>query len=240
MISIVIPVLNEQKALPATLEALIGQAGLFEVIIVDSGSEDGTLDVAEKYKAHFQQFHIIQAPRGRSSQMNAGAALASGDWLLFLHADSCLQPGSLEEIENTSAIESTKTIESTNKKGPIQAGAFTHQFSGKHWGLKLISSLHNWRFKKTKVIYGDQAMFVHRNLFMALDGFPEGQMEDIRFSELLITKTTPILLSQPVVTDSRKFEQLGVWKALWYVILILLRYEKGRPVNCSNFFINYR
>ncbi|MGS2722378.1 TIGR04283 family arsenosugar biosynthesis glycosyltransferase [Porticoccus sp. GXU_MW_L64] len=224
MISVIIPTLNEQQALPATLDSLQGQAALREVIICDGGSSDRTLDIARSYTNHLPELQCLNAPKGRASQMNAAASKAGGEWLLFLHADTVLPRGALQAIASCSA----------------DAGVFLHRFSGSHWGLRLISALHNSRFRRTGIMYGDQGIFVRAELFLQLGGYPQELMEDIRFSEKLLEHTRPVQLEQTLITDSRKFEQLGVWRALWWVFVILWRDSgDGRPAK-PGFFAEYR
>jgi glycosyltransferase involved in cell wall biosynthesis len=100
------------------------------------------------------------APKGRASQMNVGATFATEEWLLFLHADKILPDGALMRLNG---MEADRTI---------QAGGFMHRFSGNDWRLKLISFLDNFRCRHSRIIYGDQALFVRRSLFQRLDGFP--------------------------------------------------------------------
>jgi GT2 family glycosyltransferase len=143
--------------------------------------------------------------------MNAGARVAHGEWLLFLHADTLLFDGSLQRLN---ALEADKRV---------QAGGFRHRFSGDDWRLQLISWIDNVRARVTRIIYGDQAMFVRRALFEQLGGFPEQPyLEDIVFCQKLKRATRPALLDQYVITDARKFVQMGVWRSLWRCLMILL------------------
>ncbi|MDM3871109.1 TIGR04283 family arsenosugar biosynthesis glycosyltransferase [Porticoccus sp. W117] len=222
MISVIVPTLNEERALPATLEALLSQQGSTEVIICDGGSTDNTVAIAHRYMDRLP-LDVMAAPKGRASQMNAAARKARGEWLLFLHADTILPVDALTAIKNCSD----------------DAGVFHHRFSGSHWGLKLISLLHNSRFRKTGIMYGDQGIFVRRKLFQRLGGYPDELMEDIRFSEKLLEHTQPVQLAQTLVTDSRKFEQIGVWRAFWWVLVILWRDRVGRIARLE-FFAEYR
>lgn len=225
MISVIIPTLNEEKALPLTLRHVLVQAGDYEVIVVDGGSIDRTCEIAK----HEPQIRLFQAPKGRASQMNMGAKQAQGEWLLFLHADTRLPQGSLHRLN---------TMEPDLS---VQAGGFLHQFSGSDWRLRLLSTLNNVRCRWTKVIYGDQAMFVRRALFEQLGGFPDQSiLEDVLFSRTLIRVVTPLLLTPPVVTDSRKFVQMGIWRSVGRASLILLAVELHLPIVARSFFRDIR
>lgn len=234
MISVIIPVYNEEKALPDTLRALFRQPGDFEVIVADGGSTDRTRTIAQEFalSTHHSALRLLRfltAPKGRASQMNAGAKAATGEWLLFLHADTVLPAGSLQRLNAMEADTS------------IQAGGFLHRFSGDDWRLKLISFLNNFRCTRSRIIYGDQALFIRRKLFERLGGFPNVPiLEDVTFCERLLTVTEPRLLAPPVVTDSRKFVQMGIWRSFARVLAIILHVEWGLPILPRAFFRNIR
>jgi hypothetical protein len=123
----------------------------------------------------------------------------------------------------------------------VQAGGFLHQFSGGDWRLRLISFLDNFRCIRSRIIYGDQAMFVRRGLFERLGGFPNQPiLEDVAFCEKLVRVTEPVLLRPPVVTDSRKFVKMGVWKSFARVLLIILHAQFRLPVLPRVFFQDVR
>ena len=221
MISIVIPALNEEMALPRTLAALREQRGSFEVMVVDGGSSDRTREIA----AAGPRVRLISSARGRAVQMNAGARAARGEILLFLHADSVLPQGSIAMLN---ALEAHRDC---------VWGGFRQRFSGDDWRLRLISRLHNWRCRLSRVFYGDQAMFVRSALFHALRGFPEWPiLEDVAMSEKLLTAAKPLLLDSCVVTDSRKFLKMGVWRSLGRVFVIMLCYRLRLPIPMREFF----
>lgn len=225
MISVIIPTLNEELALPTTLTHLIAEPGEYEVIGVDGGSRDRTIDIL----AAEPRVTVVTAPKGRASQMNAGAKYARGEWLLFLHADTLLPQGALNRLN---AMEGDRSV---------QAGGFLHKFSGDDWRLSLISCLDNVRCRRSRIIYGDQAMFVRRALFEQLGGFPDQPiLEDVAFCEKLIRLTTPVLLSPPVVTDSRKFVKMGIWRSFVRVLLIILHVEYRLPFLPRVFFKDIR
>ena len=227
LVSVVIPTLDEERALPATLRSVLDQPVALEAIVADGASSDGTRRVVEDEVARDGRLRLLRSPRrGRAAQMNAGAAIAGGEWLLFLHADTLLPDAALTRIA---------------KLPPeVRAGCFAQRFSGDNRLLRLLSWLHNRRFQVTRVIYGDQALFVRRELFDALGGFPERPMEDIAFGLALRRTTTPRMLPMSVVTDARKFDRLGHWRALGRAILLLVRFRLGADVAGDPFFTPVR
>ena len=237
MVTVVIPTYNEEKALPHTLRELLRQFGDYEVIVVDGGSTDRTLQVLLEHGFCFDSSLItphpsrvvLAAPKGRALQMNAGAKQAVGEWLLFLHADTVLPACAMQRLNEMEADQT------------IQAGGFMHQFSGNDWRLRFISFLDNFRCVRSRVIYGDQALFVRRTLFEELGGFPNQPiLEDVVFCERLIRKTNPLILSPPVVTDARKFLKMGVVRSFIRVLLIILHIEFRLPVLPRAFFRDVR
>jgi len=234
MVTVVIPAYNEEKALPHTLRELFRQSGDYEVIVVDGGSTDRTIECIQEFtlstqRSALRSLRLLTAPKGRASQMNMGAKQAQGDWLLFLHADTVLPACAIERLNKMEADQT------------IQAGGFMHQFSGDDWRLNLISFLDNFRCIRSRIIYGDQALFVRRALFEQLGGFPSQRvLEDVAFCEKLIKVTKPLLLSPSVVTDARKFLKMGVWRSFLRVLLIILHVEFRLPVLPCAFFQDVR
>lgn len=223
VISVIIPTINEEQALPATLARLCAEPPPFEMIVADGGSTDRTVKIASAHPG----VAVIGAPKGRASQMNAGARAASGEWLLFLHADTLLPPGGLARIALLPSA--------------VHAGCFRQRFSGRDWRLRSISRIHNWRCSHTGVIYGDQAMFVRRALFWSLGGFPDTPiLEDVMLGERLVDVTRPLLLDEHVITDSRKFVQMGIAASFARVLAILLCYQFRLPIPARAFFNDVR
>ncbi len=221
-ISVIVPALNEREKLPANLRALSRDPAFSEIIVVDGGSTDGTPALVRDY----DKVRLLTGERGRGRQMNAGAAEAAGDWLLFHHADSLLP------AEAGAAIAALGD--------DVCWGGFQHRFSHGNWKLSFISALHNFRCRRTGVIYGDQSMFVRRELFWSLGGFAEAGIEDLMFSDLALERTPSHLLDLAVTTDSRKFRQLGEFRALAHVLSIIVRYQRERRIGNERFFENYR
>ena len=231
MIWVIIPTYNEEQALPLTLLSVFQQQGNYQIIVVDGGSTDDTHNIVRSHS----QIIWLTAPKGRASQMNAGADYmlthqhTTNDWLVFLHADTLLPPDAFTQL-NQLAFD-------TN----CQAGGFQHQFSGKDWRLRLISWLNNFRCHRSRVIYGDQALFVRTGLFHQIGGFPRlPSLEDVRFCEKLLSHTNPCVLSTPVKTDARKFIQMGIWRSFIWVLMIILHVEYGLPTFQPQFFADVR
>ncbi len=211
-VSVVVPVLNEEMAIGSALDALQPWRSLgHEVLVVDGGSSDATLERAEG-----RADRVIRTERGRARQMNAGAAAAQGDLLVFLHADTRLPGSALSDLE---AVYSA---------GRPVWGRFDVQLSGSHFLFRIIETAMNWRSRLTGIATGDQAIFVDRILFGQAGGYgPLPLMEDIDLSRRLRRRVRPRCLRSRVVTDSRRWEVNGILGTVGLMWLLRLRFWLG-------------
>jgi rSAM/selenodomain-associated transferase 2 len=211
-LSIVIPVLNEAAAIAACLHALAPlRARGAEVIVVDGGSTDETAVLA-KPLADF----VIASARGRAAQMNAGATIAKGRVLLFLHADTRLPPDA-DELIRESLSESQRSW-----------GRFDVTIEGRHLLLPFVAALMNARSRMTGIATGDQAMFMTRDVFTAVGGFPKiALMEDIEVSRRLKRVSAPLCLRARVTTSGRRWESRGVMRTILLMWWLRLAYFFG-------------
>ena len=206
-LTVVVPVLNEASVLAASLQALapLRRAG-HEVIVVDGGSEDASAAIAAALADR-----VLQAPRGRAAQMNAGARAASGDVLVFLHADTRL-PADAEKSVATASMQHAW-------------GRFDVEIEGRHPALRLVAAAMNLRSRLTGIATGDQAMFVRRADF---PGFPEiALMEDVALSRLLKRLGRPACLASRVRTSGRRWESRGVLRTVLLMWRLRLLYALG-------------
>lgn len=211
-ISIIVPVLNEATTIVSFLQSIRHTCALAtEVIVVDGGSSDGTATLAA---AHCDR--LVTSAKGRAVQMNAGAKLASGTILCFLHADSALPPQAGNLMRDALG-------------NPASGwGRFDARLSGTHPMLRVIERLMNWRSRLTGIATGDQAMFMTRELFDKVEGFPEiALMEDIAMSRKLNSHTPPLCLPQAVVTSSRRWEKNGILRTIVLMWKLRLLYFFG-------------
>ena len=193
-VSIVIPVLNEASHLPELLDRLAAFRDQAEVIVVDGGSSDGT---AERARAAGWA-RVLTAPRGRARQMNAGAAAAGGEVLLFLHADTTPPPTALQEIRAAMADPG------------VVGGRFDVRLDSPRAIYRVVETFMNRRSRWTGIWTGDQAIFVRRAAFERLGGYPDlPLMEDVEFTRRLKRAGRRACLSSRVTASARKWEREG-------------------------------
>jgi rSAM/selenodomain-associated transferase 2 len=212
MLSIIIPCLDEAEGIASTLGALAPlRARGAEVIVVDGGSADGTVALARPL-ADF----VITSARGRAAQMNAGAAVARGEVLLFLHADTRLP------------ADADRMVLDGLARSYLAWGRFDVTIDGAHVLLGVIAGAMNLRSRVTGIATGDQAMFVTRAAFEASGRFPEiALMEDITFARHLKRISSPLCLRARVTTSGRRWERRGVWRTMFMMWRLRLAYFLG-------------
>ena len=192
-ISVIVPTLNEHDCLAATLDPLALARG-DELIVVDAGSSDGTPDIARRYTSQ-----VYQGPRGRAQQMNHGARQARGDILLFLHADTLLPADGLDAVRH--ALQQPGTV----------GGAFRLVIAPATLALRLVAWGTNLRSRLGGLPYGDQALFVSRQVFEELGGYDDVPfMEDVRLVQALRRRGRLAILPQAVTTSGRRWQRDGV------------------------------
>jgi rSAM/selenodomain-associated transferase 2 len=209
-LTILIPVLNEAAVVVAALQSLAPlRARGAEIIVADGGSRDGTAHLAEPFADR-----IITVRRGRGAAMNAGAALGTGDALLFLHADTALPDDADRLIDAALARRAW--------------GRFDLRIAGRHPFLAVVARMINLRSRATGIATGDQAIFVSRKAFEAVGGFPDlPLMEDIAISRRLKRLCRPFCIATPVVTSGRRWEHNGVLSTILLMWRLRLSYYLG-------------
>lgn len=209
-LSIIIPTLNEEHTLGKTLTPLV-RAEDCEVIVVDAGSSDQTLDVARQSGCK-----TIAGSRGRSRQLNRGAAAAQGELLLFVHADTLL-PNHFCQL-----------VADTLRRPAVAAGAFSLAITSPARSLAAIAFLANLRSRLLHLPYGDQAIFTSRDKFTAVGGFPELDiMEDFVFIRQMKKLGRIIILAEKAETSARRWQNMGIVRTTLINQLIVCGYGLG-------------
>lgn len=212
MISVIIPALDEADHLAAAI-ASARAPGVAQVIVVDGGSRDATAAIARDHADT-----VLSAPRGRALQMNAGAAAAQAETLLFLHADTRLPPGFDRAV--LAALADTSVV----------GGRFDVDLQPSTPFLALTAALINLRSRLTRIGTGDQALFVRRAVFEALGGFePLPLMEDVAFTRALKRRGRVACLRQRVRTSSRRWQKDGPLRTVLLMWWLRWLYFRGVP-----------
>ena len=211
-LSIIVPVLNEEAGIVAALDALADyRRHGHEVIVVDGGSGDRTAELARPLADS-----VMTAPRGRAAQMNAGAARASGDILVFLHADTRLPPAS--DCLIVEGLRRTRRV----------WGRFDVAIAGGNPMLRVVAAMMNMRSRASGIATGDQAIFVTHAAFAEGGGYPDiPLMEDIALSRRLKRASRPLCLRECVTTSGRRWEQHGIVRTTLLMWRLRLAYFLG-------------
>ncbi len=215
LISVIIPTLNEEAYLPVALRQLVDRPDV-ELIVVDGGSTDRTVEIAQRFTPY-----VFVNPSHRAEQMNAGARHATGDILLFLHADTFLLAGALEEIQ--------RRIIGDGAVG----GAFDLNIDSPRRFCKFMAKISSQRARALKLPYADQGVFVWRQVFEALGGFPKIPiMEDIALGRRLRRAGRMTFIRSGLVTSARRWDANGILKTTlinwWVTVLFFFRVSPQR------------
>ena len=224
--SIIVPVLNEETVIEAQLTHLTAQCADndYELLIVDGGSTDRTVALAQPFG------RVIHATRGRAIQMNAGAAVASGDVFIFLHADTQLPPNALHAIEYV--LKTPKVV----------GGAFRIQFDDRRWRYRFVAWTTNVRSHWRNIFTGDQAYFIRSCSFRAINGYPDlPLMEDLAIVSRLRTLGTFVLMPQSIITSARRHEKIGLVRSIIFMWYLRALYRFGvSPAQLQRMYLDIR
>lgn len=226
IISVIIPVLNEEKTIISVLSKLQNTPNL-EMIIVDGGSQDNTIKVVDKFGKNTNiEVRILETIPGRAHQMNMGAKAATGEILLFLHADTQLP----ERFE--------KWVRQVLDEPNIIAGAFELKIAASVIGLRWVELGVKWRSQYLQMPYGDQAIFLKASTFWGVGGFPElPLMEDFQLVRQLRRRGKIVLVPVAVTTSGRRWQKLGVLRTTLINQMIIIAYLLGiSPSTLANWY----
>ncbi len=224
--SIIMPVLNEEAVLEHQLSHLVRRCSHHdcELFIVDGGSADRTIEIAQPFA------RVITAPHGRAIQMNAGANVATGEVLLFLHADTQLPDDAFCAIEH--ALTAREVV----------GGAFQLCFNCDQWPYRFVAFTTNLRSRVRKIFTGDQAYFVRTTSFKAIGGFPDQPlMEDLEIISRLRKIGKVVLLPPYVTTSARRHEQMGLVRSVLFMWYLRMLYKLGiSPAQLQRMYVDVR
>lgn len=210
-ISIIVPILNERLTIESLQEQLLPSTRCAEIILVDGGSTDGTLDLIDP------TFSLVRSDRGRSRQMNAGASIARGETLFFLHGDSILPPHPLEAINEVMRDH--------------RAGCFGVRFDDPRLLMRINGYMSNRRVRTSGIMFGDQGIFIERNLFIKVGMFRDLPiMEDYQLSLDLRTLGEKVgMTKEPITTSTRRYPRspIGTLRLMAHMHRLRRMYREG-------------
>lgn len=229
MISIITPILNEKANIEPFLNYINKQEGDFELILVDGGSSDRTIDEISKNKSKFKrELKLIKTNQGRGHQMNKGAKAAKGDILLFLHVDSTIEKDTIP------------TIEKKTKKQKIIDGGLIQAFSNSDNFLRLASNFGNFRSRITKIFFGDSGIFIRKDYFNRIGGYDNIIfLEDVEFCKKAKKYGKLKQLQKTIITSPRRYHNQGKIKiTMIFSIACLFNMVGFRPKFLIKFIID--
>jgi len=220
-LSIIVPLLNEADNLPELMAHIVRLDPVpQQVILVDGGSVDGSVAIAKEMLKSTEtaqsiiDWHIIDSTVGRAQQMNAGAVLATGDVLLFLHADTELPADAIDNVQQAIA--------------QYDWGRFDVRLDSREPLLSIVGLMINQRSRLMSIATGDQAIFVKRSVFDDLGGYPDQPlMEDIELCKRLKKIARPACLKSKVITSARRWQQHGTWRTIFLMWQLRFDYWRG-------------
>lgn len=217
MISIIIPIYNEEKNIKKLQDNLSKLRGNFEVIFCDGGSSDKTTGLIDSC------FTVVNCPKGRANQMNYGSKVAKGDILFFLHCDSIIEDDVIVKIQGEI------------NKG-CKVGCLKLKFDNEIIWMKICGYMSNLRVKLRKIAFGDQGIFIKKELFEQIGGMPDLPiMEDLEFSlRLKRNKYYFKQIDSYIITSSRRFLDKGIFKTMIQMKKLQFQYLCGRDINEIN------
>ncbi|MDP2157649.1 MAG: TIGR04283 family arsenosugar biosynthesis glycosyltransferase [Nitrospirota bacterium] len=222
MISVIIPALNEEMNIARCIESIRAEGFSGEIIIADGGSKDRTREIARSHA----DVIVIDTPKGRGTQMNIGAALATGDILLFLHADTILDQGWATELN--AALDNPHVV----------GGAFTFSIDDPALKYRLVEAWVSMRCRIFSLPYGDQAIFIRRNAFQKLGGYKEiPLMEDVDIISRMKKLGSIAVLGKKAVTSGRRWVSKGLLRTAAINQMTKLMYHLGvSPERLARFY----
>ena len=213
MISVIIPVFNEEDTIEKALSQFEQDTGL-DIIVVDGGSTDRTCKIVKKFNCK-----LIKTQANRAIQMNVGAKASKGDKMIFLHSDCFLEKGSIEAVEQCLS------------NGSL-GGCLTHKILSPELIYRFIESSGNIRAAFLRIFYGDQAIFVSRDVFFSLGMFEQVDiLEDVKFSIALKKMGKSCMLKNKVFVSARRWEKQGVIKTTFINWIVSVGFAIGLPLS---------